>query len=177
MARTVTASTTPATRAARRARGHFPARTLHLVDIENLVGTGLPAEWEVADVRQEYAVRVGVGPMDQVVIGCNHKALPAAGHGWPGARYLVRSGPDGADTELLAVIECENVAARFSRVVIASGDGGFTWAAAGLAAAGCQVTVVSRRTRLARTLRLGAQHVIYLDSPATAPAAPRPDAA
>src|SRR6266568_4880378 len=83
------------------ARRRFPARTLHLVDIENLAGTGLPAEWEVAGVRQEYGTRVGVGPIDQVVIGCNHKALPATGHGWPGARYLVRSGPDGADTELL----------------------------------------------------------------------------
>jgi hypothetical protein len=159
------------------ARRRFPARTLHLVDIENLAGTGLPAEWEVAGVQREYATRVGVGPMDQVVIGCNHKALPATGHGWPGARYLVRSGPDGADTELLAVIEGENVAGRFTRVVIASGDGGFTWAAAALAAAGCQVTVVSRRTGLARTLRLGAQNVIYLDPTATAPATPRPDAA
>jgi hypothetical protein len=145
-----------------------------LVDIENLAGTGLPTEWEVAGVHQEYANRVGIGPLDQVVIGCNHKALSAAGHGWPGARYLIRSGPDGADIALLAVIEGENVAARFTRVVIASGDGGFTWAAAALAAAGCRVTVVSRRARLATTLRLGAQHVIYLDPPT---AAPRPDAA
>ena len=177
MARTVTASTRPARRAARTARRPFPARTLHLVDIENLAGTGLPAEWEVAGVHREYAARVGVGPMDQVVIGCNHKALSAAGHGWPGARYLVRSGPDGADIELLAVVEGENVVGRFTRVVIASGDGGFTRAVAGLAAGGCQVTVVSLRAGLARTLRLAAQHVIYLDPPSTMPAAPRPDAA
>lgn len=115
--------------------------------------------------------------MDQVVIGCNHKALSAAGYGWPGARYLVRSGHDGADTELLAVIACEHIAAWFTHVAIASEDHAFTWAAADLAATGCQVTIVSRSAGLARTLRLAAQHIIYLDTPATAPAAPRPDAA
>lgn len=177
MARTATATIRPAVRAAREARGPFPARALHLIDIENLAGTGLPAEWEVAVIRQAYASRVGIGEMDQVIIGCNHKALPSAGLGWPGARYLVRSGPDGADTELLAVISGENVAARFTDVVIGSGDGAFTGAAAALAAAGPKVTVVSRRTGLARTLRLAAQNVIYLDSPASGAAALRPDAA
>lgn len=164
MASTVTARTTATAGAARNARRAFPARTLHLVDIENLIGTGLPAEWEVAEVRDEYAARVGVGPMDQVVIGCSHMALVAAGYGWPGARYVVRSGADGADAELLAVIDCENVAARFTRVAIASGDGAFTWAAAALAEAGCRVVVVANPSRLARTLRLAAQQVIYLGS-------------
>ena len=174
MAPAVTRQTIHPARARRRP---FPARALHLVDIENLADTGLPAEGQVADLRRAYAARVGIGPMDQVVIGCNHKALPTAAHGWPGARYLVRSGPDGADAELLAVIAGENIAARFTHVAIASGDGVFTWAAADLAAIGCQVTVISRSAGLARTLRLAAQHVIYLDSSATAPAAPRPDAA
>jgi hypothetical protein len=177
MERTATPNVSPAARAVRTVRRPFPARTLHLVDIENLAGTGLPAEWEVAVIRQVYAARVGIGKMDQVVIGCNHKALPSAGLGWPGARYLVRSGPDGADTELLAVISGENVAARFTDVVIGSGDGAFTRAAAALAAAGPQVTVVSRRTGLARTLRLAVQNVIYLDPPTGGAAAARPDAA
>lgn len=149
-------------------RWPFPARSLHLVDIENLAGTGLPAERQVADLRQAYTARVGIGAMDQVVIGCNHKALPATGHGWPGARYLVRSGPDGADTELLTVIAVENIAARFTHVTIASGDGIFSWAAASLATAGCQVTVVSRMAALARTLYLAAPRIVYLDTPVTA---------
>ncbi len=170
----------PATRRARRdtrtARPSFPARTIHLIDIENLAGTGIPAEEQVADLRRAYAARVGIGPMDQVVIGCNHNALPAAGHGWPGARYLIRSGPDGADVELLTVIERENIAARFTHVAIASGDHIFTWAAAGLAAAGCQVTVVTRPARIAASLRVAAQHLIYLD-PAAVPFPARPDAA
>jgi hypothetical protein len=167
-------------RAARTAWRRFPARVLHLVDIENLAGTGAPAEWQVAGLRRAYAARVGIGPLDQVVIGCSHKALPATWPGWPGARYLVRSGPDGADIELLAVLAGEDVAARFPHVAIASGDGIFTLAAAGLAAAGCQVTVVSRSAALATALRLAAGRVIYLDTPATAPtpsAPARPEAA
>lgn len=163
--------------AAGKVRTPFPPRTLHLIDVENLAGVGLPAEWQVAAVRQAYAARVGIGETDQVIIGCNHKALPSAGLGWPRARYLVRSGPDGADTELLAVISGENVAARFTHVVIGSGDGAFTRAAAALAAAGPKVTVVSRRAGLARTLRLAAQNVIYLDAPTSGAAATRPDVA
>lgn len=163
--------------ATRRTARAFPARTLHLVDIENLAGTGLPAQSQVADLRRAYAARVGIGPMDQVVIGCNHKALPAAGHGWPGARYLVRSGPDGADTELLTVVADENIASRFTHVTIASGDGIFSWATAGLAAAGCQVTVVTRMAAPARTVYLAAPRIIYIDTPAAAPAPAQRDAA
>lgn len=164
MAFTVTAETKPTTDALRQIRRTFPARALHLIDIENLIGTGLPAEWEVASTRDEYSAKVGVGPMDQVVIGCSHISLVAAGYGWPGARYVVRSGPNGADAELLAVIELENVATRFTRVVIASGDGAFTWPAAALAAAGCPVDIAVGQGRLATPLRLAAQQVIYLGS-------------
>lgn len=170
MVSTVTTRTTATADAVSNTRRAFPARTLHLVDIENLIGTGLPAEWEVAAVHDEYTATVGVGPMDQVVIGCSHTAFVAAGWGWPGARYVVRSGADGADAELLAVIDCENIAARFARVAIASGDGAFTWAAAALVAAGCRVDVVANRGRLARALRLAAQQVIYLGSAVSAPA-------
>lgn len=166
-------------RTAQAGRLPFRARTLHLIDIENLAGTGIPCEWEVAGIRDAYTVRVGIGPMDQVIVASNHKALPAAGYGWPGARYLVRSGPNGADLELLAVIEHENVATRFSRVNIASGDGAFTLSAAWLAAAGCQVTVVTGAGTLATSLRLAAQHLIRLDATeiGTAQLQPRPDAA
>jgi hypothetical protein len=131
----------------------------------------------VALIRQAYASRVGIAEMDQVIIACNHKALPGAGFGWPAARHLVRSGPDGADIELLSVISDEKVAERFTHVIIGSGDGGFAMAAAALAAADLKVTAVSRRAGLARALRLAVQNVIYLDPPTSETAALRPDAA
>jgi uncharacterized LabA/DUF88 family protein len=60
----------------------------------------------------------------------------------------------------------DHLAARFPRVVIASGDHIFARAVPDLAAAGCHVTVGSRRGRLSRALELAvAGRVIYLDPP------------
>ncbi|MGH3282645.1 MAG: NYN domain-containing protein, partial [Trebonia sp.] len=89
--------------------------------------------------------------------------------GWPHARYRVRSGKDGADLELLDVLEHENVATRFSHVVIGSGDGGFGRAAASLAARGVRITVVSRWGSLAYDLAKVAGTVVYLDGPVPPP--------
>jgi hypothetical protein len=150
-------------------RGRFPERGLHLIDIENLAGDSRPTLGQVGDVRGLYAGRLRFGAMDQVVVASSHLTLLAAALGWPHARYRVRSGPNGADLELLDVLLHENVAARFTHVMIGSGDGVFAPAAASLAAAGVWVTVVSRRDSLSAQLALAAREVIYLDSvqPAT----------
>jgi NYN domain len=139
-------------------------RAMHLIDIENLTGSPLPSLADAAHVRAVYRKHVGVGPGDHVVVACSHLAFKNAGFGWSDARHLVRSGPDGADSELLDVLYLENVAARFHRIVIGSGDGIFAAAAAYLASRGCHVAVVSRRERLSARLRLAAHDVIYLDS-------------
>lgn len=146
-------------------RWRFPDRALHVVDIENLAGAAVPSLAQVAEVQGQYLTCLGFGAGDQVVLAANHLALLNAGLGWPNARYRVRSGKDGADLELLDVLEHENVAARFSHVVIGSGDGGFGHAAASLAARGVQITVVSRWGSLAYELAKVAGHVIYLDGP------------
>jgi hypothetical protein len=146
------------------ARRRFPARTLHLVDIENLAGTAIPSLPQVIDVQGRYSRSMALGADDHVVMASSHLALVNTAVGWPHARYRVRSGPDGADLELLDVIEYENVATRFTRVVIGSGDGLFSHAAQGLTDHGVQVTVVSRRGCLAPILARAAQDVIYLDA-------------
>ena len=147
------------------ARHRFPARTLHLVDIENLAGTAVPSRLQVMDVQYRYARRTALGVHDQVIMASNHLALVNAALGWPHARYRVRSGPDGADLELLDVIEYENVATRFTHVVIGSGDGVFGRAAEGLCEVGVWVTVVSRQGSLSESLARAATNVIYLDAP------------
>jgi hypothetical protein len=150
-------------------RPSYPVRTLHLIDIENLAGTARPDRHQVLALYSMYCLRVGMGAMDQVVVASSELTVRNAGYCWPGARCLARSGPDGPDRELLAVIEQEHVAERFSHVTIASGDGIFTPAAAGLAAAGCQVTVVSRREGLSKRLALtAASRLIYIDAPRAA---------
>jgi hypothetical protein len=143
-----------------RGKRPFPSRTMHLIDIENLSATALPSPTQVRELQRAYALRIGFGAMDQTVVACNHLAMANVGAGWIGARYLVRSGEDGADLALLDVITLENLITRFSHVTIASGDGIFAWPASMLAGSGCAVTVngqPSRRTvappRTRRTAR------------------------
>ncbi len=80
--------------AARTAWHRYPARVLHLIDIENLAGTGAPAEWQVARLCRAYAARVGIGSLDQVVIGCSHMAerrlARVAGRPLPGPLWTGR---------------------------------------------------------------------------------------
>ncbi len=152
-------------------RWRFPDRALHVVDIENLAGAAVPSLALVSEVQLKYLARLRFGADDQVVLAASHRALLNAGLGWPNARYRVRSGKDGADLELIDVLEHENVATRFSHVVIGSGDGRFGGAAASLADHGVRITVVSRRGSLSPGLARVARDVIYLDSPLTAAAA------
>jgi NYN domain len=151
-------------------RWRFPDRALHVVDIENLAGAAVPSLALVSEVQVRYLACLRFGADDQVVLAASHLALLNAGLGWPHARYRVRSGKDGADLELIDVLEHENVAARFSHVVIGSGDGMFGNAASSLAARGVHITVVSRRGSLAKDLARIARNVIYLDGPLTAAA-------
>jgi hypothetical protein len=159
-------------------RERFPERGLHLIDIENLAGGSKPSYEQIRGVRGRYAGHLTFGDLDQVVVASSHLTLLTAARGWPHARYRVRSGPDGADLELLDVILHEEVAARFTHVILGSGDGAFARAAAGLAAAGVRVTVVSRRDSLSSRLAFAASEVIYLDLPRCAGGyRPKPKAA
>ena len=146
-------------------RRRFPQRTLHVVDIENLAGTGFPSLDQVSEVQGHYTARLGFGADDQVVMASSHHGFLNAALGWPHARYRVRSGRDGADLELLDVLEHENVASRFSHVIIGSGDGGFSDVAENLATDGVWVTVVSRPGSLSPGLARAARDVVYLDIP------------
>ena len=148
------------------ARWRFPVRTLHAVDIENLTAAGIPTLRQVKAVQRNYAARLGLHADDQVVMAASHLGLLNAARGWPHARYLVRSGHNGADMELLDVLLHEDVAARFTHVVIGSGDGLFYRAVEGLAKSGVWVTVVSRPGSLSSSLASVARDVIYLSAAA-----------
>jgi hypothetical protein len=142
------------------------SRTLHLVDIENLLGTADPRCGEVDQIASLYAVVAGVAPMDQEVIASSHRCAKSAWFEWrTTARRLVRSGIDGADRALLEVLENEQPGRRYSRVVIGSGDGIFAEPAARLQASGINVTVVTREHSLSRRLRLATLDVRFLDGP------------
>lgn len=150
----------------------FPKRRLHVVDIENLAAATMPGLSQIREVQNCYAAHLTFRAFDQVVIASSHLTLLNAWLGWPHARYRVRSGPDGADRELLDVLLREDIAARFTDVAIGSGDSLFAAAATRLAASGVWVTVVSHRSSLSARLKVAACEVIYLDPQPPVPAAP-----
>ncbi len=59
-------------------------------------------------------------------------------------------------------MKTERIDERFDRVVLGSGDGIFAEVCALLQAAGCVVTVVSRREALSRRLRFAVRDVRFL---------------
>lgn len=149
-------------------RHRFPARRLHLIDIENLTGDPRPSLSKVRQALGLYTGCLAFGAMDQVEVASSHLTLLNAALGWPHAHYRVRSGPDGADLALLDILQHENIASRFTHVTIGSGDHLFADQAAHLAAHGVWVTVISRLCGLSPRLALAAREVIFLDTMAEA---------
>lgn len=140
------------------------SRTLHLMDIENLVGFARPCEMEVQTCLEHYANLVDTSGPNQLIVACNHGAAHAVGCCLgEGPRLLVRSGADGADHALLDVLSYENVEQRFGHLVVASGDGIFAGRVAEITSMGIPVTVVARRESLAARLRLAATEVIFFE--------------
>jgi hypothetical protein len=100
-------------------------RALHLIDLENLLGTARDPE-AVAAVWRAYERQVVIGCRDHLVVATGPSLAPAAWFGLPRrARRLVGRGVDGADKALLESIDPEHLARRYQRLVLASGDGIF----------------------------------------------------
>jgi len=142
-------------------------RTLHLVDVDNLLGDprqATPASVAAILAADRHAVRVA--PADLVVVATNPGLALDVGLAWPGPLLRAARGPDGADLALLAdlgdLMAAGAFPCRFSRVVIGGGDHIYEPAARRLTAAGTQVVVVSRPDALARRLRASASRVITL---------------
>lgn len=144
----------PVGMANKRCRHHgTPGRTLHLIDIENLVrGSGASAS-EVVEALAAYRSTVAVRSGDHVVIASGRRLLIPAGLAWPGARLLLGAGVDGADRALLEACVPAAVAVAYDRVVFGSGDGIFAARAPELHRAGLVVAVVSLVGSLAIDLR------------------------
>jgi hypothetical protein len=137
-------------------------RQLILIDIENLTATPKPTADEVVSAVTTLRMLVPGFDASQRIVACGHRAAPTVAFAFPRARHLWRSGPDGADCALLAVLENEDVDKRFERVTICSGDGIFAPVAAWLGGVDVDVTVVSLRGHLAARLQLAARHVTLL---------------
>ena len=125
-------------------------RTIHLIDVENLVGSGRPSQEAIQAAAEHYAEVAGLAPEDHVVLGCGTASAFTVFFGWPGEhRRVLGSGKDGADLALLEVLDTEDIASRFTRVFIASGDHLFEPAARRLLSQGVDVRIVARPTSIA----------------------------
>jgi hypothetical protein len=140
-----------------------------VVDIENVargsVRTTTIASW----AHDVVTCSLEIQATEQVVIGTSHVGMFNVSSSWPGARLRVRSGENGADLELLDVIEREGIEYRFDELALVSGDGIFTDAVARLGVYGVKVTVAAWPESLSKCLRLAAAKIVYLtDGHATA---------
>lgn len=131
-------------------------RTVHLIDLENMVGSGHLTESAVRRARAAYAAAIVVAPGDLVIVGISHHNQLAAGFGWPEARRVVRSGPDGADLALQEVMATEQLESRFGACLLVTGDGGFAHPVAALIGLGLRVGVLAPKGQLSAALRLAA---------------------
>lgn len=152
----------------------FPKRTLHVIDVENLLGTGRFCLQDIEWLRGEYLLNVPMGEADLVIVAASSwEGAAAAGFGWPGARLVWQAGTDGADHALIDVLLGESVERRFTDVVIGSGDRAFAEPAARLTSGGCAVTVLSRPHGLSAHLRLAASTLCDGDWLVSHPLAPQ----
>ena len=106
-------------------------RSLHLLDLENLVGDPRAAEPLVRDTLTRYLRVARWREGDHVIIASNPGLMrhvvfaPPV----PWNAHATR-GPDGADVMLLSLAPPELVVRRYARLVIGSGDGIFAGAGA-----------------------------------------------
>lgn len=118
-------------------------RTLHLVDLENLLA-GWVDERSVAEVWAEYQKVTAMRQGDHVIVSVSQRNAVATFFSLPAAvqRIIGSNAPDGADHALLDTIDIAWTARRFGQVMVATGDGIFTPVTARLHAQGLQMVQV-----------------------------------
>ena len=151
---------------------HYPThRAQHLIDIENLVGGPFPAPVDALEMVQHYLTVAGWQPGDLTVLAVNKWLYRRIVFDLPShIRALPVIGKDGADLALLGWTNPDDVAHRFGRLVVGSGDGLFTDLVAGAAALGVDTCVVTGFGGLSRRLAAAATETLTLPGPDAAAA-------
>ena len=127
-------------------------RTLHLIDIENLVGCGKVTAEAVAQVRRRYMSASMAQVNDTYCIAAHPMNRNALLEGWRGASYLYRKGKDGADQALLNLYWGLKAPEKFQRIVLGSGDFIFWQLVEDARQIGIKVEVLARQESCSRLL-------------------------
>ena len=128
-------------------------RSLHLVDIENLVGNPRAEAGAVLATFDRYlrAARWTAG--DHVIVAANPGLMGKVIFDLPvPANVHCAPGRDGADGKLLDAVAPRTICARYDRLVIGSGDAIFFPRARDVRAAGLAVEVIARPDGCSRRL-------------------------
>jgi hypothetical protein len=126
-------------------------RTLHLVDIENLLGGPQATAGEVDRAFEQYLALAAWQPGDIVNVAANpNLALEFIWNPPVECSMHTAHGTDGADIALLAHAAPEFVQRRAGRLVIGSGDHAFIPRALAARALGVGVLVVARPDGICR---------------------------
>jgi len=143
---------------------HIPAgRTLHLVDIENLVGGAMASPELLRCTVQHYHETTPVKVGDLVVLAAGPTLAFEAGMAWPSAKLVIGRGLDGADKALLErASDIEWISTHFDRVILGSGDGIFASTLAAIQDRGVATGVVARPFTCSFKLRRHASFLVSL---------------
>lgn len=149
------------------------SRKIVLIDLENMLFGD--HESAAAQSRQSSEQILSLAearrPTDHLIVGCNPHLAFVAKDLFPAAKIVTGKGKDGADLALVATIDLEHAASRFSELCIVSGDHAFSELAREARIHGLEVRVVAPHAGLSTALRLQANMSILL------PEAPLPPAA
>ena len=140
-------------------------RTLHLIDLENLM-CGARAGFDRAiEAVLEYKSAVPVYSDDHAHVAVNPKLLVESALVWPGAKYFAGRGTDGADKALIdSVNNVFWISCRYDRIVIGSGDHIFLSVVLAFRSVGIPVAVVAPNGSLSRDLASAATYVMEIPS-------------
>lgn len=104
-------------------------RTLHVIDLENLVGGTDASPGDLRAAWDAYRGHgIGIADDDHVIIATSSHVARVAWFALPatGIQRLVRDGQDGADLALIDAVDVPHAATRYGRISLASGDHAFT---------------------------------------------------
>ena len=134
-------------------------RRLFLVDIENFNGGPVQTPAQARWCRRMIDNWIQPIDGDIVVVAADVTTVTNVHAAWQSKRILPGRGEDGADLQLLEVMD-ENLTARFTEMALVSGDGIFAEKVSELAGQGLPTTVYAHEAGLAKRLEISATKVV-----------------
>lgn len=133
-------------------------RRLILIDIENFNGLAVQSAAEAKWCKKMLTHWLSIKEGEIVIIASDMSGIFNVNKGWPGARFLMGKGIDGADHRLIQEIERMNIG-QFGEIALVSGDGIFADPVARAAEQGIPTTVYSHGLQLSKRLQFAAAQV------------------